>query len=78
VNLNSGAVYSGTNDAVLAIDDIAVMAVLKSPTGSANVLSQCCVPPLDKIPIVNGTLWHYGRWIALVREHEVEEVWVSN
>lgn len=77
VNLASGIAYLGANDAVLSMDNIAVMAVIK-PMTNAETLLKCCSQPLDKIPVVNGTLWHYGRWIALVRERNVEEVWVSN
>lgn len=76
--LNSGAVYIGPGSAVLAIDDVAVMAVLKPPSSNPDALLQCCSQPLEKVAVVNGTLWHYGRWIALVRDNRVSEVWVAN
>jgi len=76
--LTSGTAFVGTKSAVLALDDIATLIVLKRPIGNVDALTQCCAQPLEKIPVVNGTLWHYGRWIALVRESVVEEIWVTN
>lgn len=78
VALGSNAAFVGANSAVLAMDEIASLVVLKQPAGNAESLLQCCSQPAEKIPVANGTLWHYGRWIALVRNASVDEVWVSN
>jgi len=78
INLANATVYAGPSNSVLAIDDIVTLVVVKKTDGSVNSLVQCCSQPLEKISVVNGTLWHYGRWIALVRESNVEEIWISN
>lgn len=82
VSLNVGAIYVGARDSVLAIDDIASLVTIKPDAVTTASLTQCCAQPLDKTSVVYGgaraTLWHYGRWIALVRDSRVEEVWVTN
>jgi tetratricopeptide (TPR) repeat protein len=77
-SLGSGVAFVGSANAALAVDDIVTLVVLRPPSTAAESLVQCCSQPADKIPVVNGVLWHYGRWIALVREQRVEEIWFSN
>jgi hypothetical protein len=79
--LSAGVVFVGERSSVLATDEIVTMVVLKGTPGAPGTtesLLQCCSQPLEKIPVVNGSLWHYGRWIARVRDTSVDEVWVVN
>jgi tetratricopeptide (TPR) repeat protein len=76
--LSAGAVFVGERSSVLATDEIVTMVVLRRIPGVTESLQQCCAQPLEKIPVVNGSLWHYGRWIARIREGGVEEIWVAN
>ena len=78
VELAANTAFVGDGSAMLSMDAIASLIVLKRPAGDADSLLQCCSQPVEKIPVVNGTLWHYGRWIALVRGASLDEVWVSN
>jgi hypothetical protein len=77
-SLGSSVAFVGNANAALAVDDIVTLVVLKPPSTGTESLVQCCSQPVEKIPVVNGVLWHYGRWIALVREQRVDEIWFSN
>jgi len=82
VTLDVGAIYGGARDSILVIDDIVTLIVMKPANASSDMLARCCSQPLERIMVKhNGApavLWHYGRWIALVRNSRVEEVWVAN
>jgi len=71
-------VFSAEGSAVLAIDDITTMVVLRNVTESAQALLRCCSQPQDRIPVAVGELWRYESWIAWIRDSQVREVWVVN
>jgi hypothetical protein len=82
LSLSNATVYVGDENLVLAIDDIATVAVMRPENMSSDALAQCCAQPGEKLNAANGTfigtLWHYGRWIAVVKDSRVEELWVTN
>lgn len=71
-------VFSADTSAVLAIDDITTMVVLRNVTESAQALLRCCSQPQEKIPVAVGELWRYESWIAWIRDSQVREIWVVN
>ena len=71
-------VFSADGSAVLAIDDITTMVVLRNVAESAQALLRCCSQPQEKIPVAVGELWRYESWIAWIRDSQVREVWVVN
>jgi len=71
-------VFSAEASAVLAIDDITTMVVLRNVAESAQALVRCCSQPQEKIPVAVGELWRYESWIAWIRDSQVREVWVVN
>jgi tetratricopeptide (TPR) repeat protein len=76
--LSRAKVFSADASAVLAIDDITTMVVLRNVAESAQALERCCAQPQEKIPVAVGELWRYESWIAWVRDSQVREVWVVN
>jgi hypothetical protein len=76
--LSRAKVFSADASAVLAIDDITTMVVLRNVAESAQALERCCAQPQERIPVAVGELWRYESWIAWVRDSQVREVWVVN
>lgn len=68
----------GAKSSALATDDIVTLVVLKRVSANADTLLQCCSQPLEKIALAHGTLWHYGRWVAFIRDRGIEEIWTVN
>jgi Peptidase family M48 len=78
IQLSRSKVFVGDQAALLAIDDITTMVVLRDVAGSADSLVQCCSQPRDRIPVTAGELWRYDRWIAWIRDGKIYEIWIAN
>jgi hypothetical protein len=76
--LRAAKAFSAEGSAVLAIDDITTMVVLRNVAESTQALLRCCSQPQDRIPVAVGELWRYESWIAWIRDSQVREVWVVN
>jgi tetratricopeptide (TPR) repeat protein len=73
-----GKVFANDDASVLALDDITALAVLLHVKASPDSLIQCCGQPHIRTAASGATLWHYGKWIAVVRDDAVDEIWVAN
>ena len=74
---NSGIIYHNSqNDVVLEMNEVVEMVVLRQNLGQAETLLQTCGQPHHKKTVMNGELWSYGHWAALIEEDRVKELWV--
>jgi tetratricopeptide (TPR) repeat protein len=76
--LGHGRVFSGESSSMLALDDITTMIVLKDVSGAADLLLRCCSQPQDRLPLADGELWRYDRWVAWIQDSQVREIWAAN
>lgn len=74
---NSGIIYHWPKEgAVLEMDGIVEMVVLKQSFGESDELLKEYGAPVHKKPVTNGELWSYGHWAAWLEEDRIKELWV--
>ena len=74
---NTGIIYhSPKGDIVLEMNDVVEMLVLKKNQMSPQNLLQLSGQPYSKKTTINGELWSYGHWTALIHEDRIRELWV--
>ena len=76
--INSGVIYESPKgeSVVLEMDDVVEMVVLKQIPEPLEKLLQEYGQPGHKKPVLNGELWVYGHWTALVNQDKIQEIWV--
>ena len=74
---NRGIIYqSPQNTIVLEMDGIIEMIVFKQNLGQPEKLLQEYGSPYYKKTVLNGEIWSYGYWGALVAGNRIKELWV--
>ena len=74
---NSGIIYhSPQDDIVLEIDNVVEMVVLKQNLMPLEKFLQACGKPYYEKTVMNGKLWSYGHWAALIEGDRMKELWI--
>ena len=74
---SSGIIYQTPASVVLEMDGIVEMVVLRQDTSATLKTLEPYDPPHYKKAMINGELWSYGHWAALVDEDRIRELWIT-